>query len=52
MDESIVDESGLSAADDAGYSRRGFLATSAGIGAVVALGGAAEDVLMPAAPTT
>ena len=45
MDESVVEESGRSDADDAGFSRRGFLAGAAGVGAAVALVGVGEDIV-------
>ncbi|HEX4790936.1 MAG TPA: metallophosphoesterase family protein [Actinospica sp.] len=50
MDDSVVDETGRPDADgaeDSGFSRRGFIAGAAGIGAV-ALVGVGENVLLPA----
>jgi len=48
MNESDIDESGHSAADDdSGFSRRGFLAGTAGIGAAVVLTNLVEDGVWP-----
>ena len=47
IDNWDVDDSGAAGGEDSRFSRRGFLAGAAGLGAAVVLTGAGEDVLAP-----